>query len=75
MKGADLERALFHWRAVIKAQEAGTWQHSFAVSIQRKARGPRWRPSAKEWAHMRDMVAELFQQEATGEAVLIEATA
>lgn len=69
----ELERALFHWHAVVRAATPGSWAQSFARSIARKASAkPWWRPSPKEWRVMKKMVADLFAHGAGQDVVLIE---
>lgn len=59
MTGPELERALFHWHAVIKATQRG-WERGFALSIQRNQRRRNWKPTSKQAQIMRTMVADLF---------------
>ena len=71
MSGPELERALFHWHAVIKAAPRG-WARDFALSIARSARRPRWRPTERQAQAMRRMVADLFAAPGGSDGELIE---
>ena len=70
MTGAELERHLFHMPAI--ASRSSGWARDFASSIigQSKRRG--WKPSPKQAAMMRRLVAELFTEKQEGELVVIE---
>ena len=61
MTGPELDRALFHWPAVIRSQAKGSWEHGFALSVQKNARNPRWRPTERQAQVIRNMVATMFQ--------------
>jgi hypothetical protein len=59
MKGADLERLLFHMPAC--AQHATTaWAKTFAADMAKRAHWPRWKPSRKQIEIMQGMVNDLF---------------
>ena len=71
LAGDALERAIFHWPAVVARTPKG-WARDFALSIQRNARKPWWKPTDRQGQIMRRMVAELFDGTAEGEPELIE---
>lgn len=72
MTAAELDEIMYKWPSVIQAAKtAGDgWAQGVALSIQRQARNPKWRPSAKQAALMRQAVTALFDDD--GEAALIE---
>lgn len=70
MSSEELDRLMYYWRRVI-ATATESWARGFALNIQRQARRSSWRPTPKQAALMRQMVAELLK-EADGETVLIE---
>ena len=55
----SLEELLFHMPTVERQAES-TWAKSFAASVRKQSRRPRWKPSPKQEALMRRLVAELF---------------
>lgn len=59
MTDPELERALFHWHAVVRTAPHG-WARDFALSIAKASRRPWWRPTDRQAQAMRRMVAELF---------------
>ena len=68
MTGPELERALFHWHAVIRQAPRG-WAKEFALSIQRNQRRRNWKPTQKQSQIMRRMVADLFPNHDMGELI------
>lgn len=56
---SEVERLLWHMPACA-AQAQNEWARSFAVDMARRAHWRRWRPSPKQVAVMRRMVADLF---------------
>jgi hypothetical protein len=74
--GPELERALFHWPAVIAGLERGSWEHGFALSVLRNARNRAWRPTPRQAAVMRDILAALLRTDwRQGEVIEREAPA
>jgi hypothetical protein len=71
MSDRTVAELLFHWRAVIGAAPKG-FPRDFALSIQKQRRRRDWKPSTKQEALMRQMVAELFTHREAGEVQLIE---
>lgn len=63
MTDRELEEILIaHWPAVLRRVMAGdndNWLKGFAKSIARHGKRPNWRPTSKQAAIMRRLVAEL----------------
>ena len=59
MNGAELERTLFHWPAVIDRAPDG-WAKGFAKNIDKSSRKRGWRPTQRQAQVMRNMVSDLF---------------
>lgn len=59
MTAYQIDRALFHWPAVVRHAPKG-WAKDFAQSIATQSRRRGWRPSPKQAEIMHRMVSDLF---------------
>jgi hypothetical protein len=59
MCGSDLERVLFYWPQV-KARAKSDFALKFTKSVSMQSRRKGWKPSAKQWAIMQAMVADVM---------------
>lgn len=59
-----------HWLPTVATTASDAWAQGFAKSILGQSRRRNWKPTPKQLATMRRMVAELFSQD--DDPVLIE---
>lgn len=65
----QVERVLWSWPTVVEKAETD-WAKGFARSIAAQARRRNWRPSPKQLALMKEMVAQLYRgRDVTGERI------
>ena len=55
-----IDRLLWSWSTVCRMAK-DPWARGFALSIQRRARNPNWRPTPKQLSMMRRLVSEIYQ--------------
>jgi len=58
----QVERVLWSWPRVVEAAE-NDWAKGFALSIAKQSRRRGWRPSPKQLALMKNMVAQIYARD------------
>lgn len=75
MNQRELDELMFcDWPRVVQRalRDGDAWAKGFALSIRKQAKKPDWRPSPKQAALMRRMVAEVRQSPAGDIGDLVE---